>query len=260
MTETALLQAQGIRKSFGPVAALEGVALRVDKGKVTCLLGDNGAGKSTLIKILSGVLRPDGGEIRLNGERVELHSARDALDRGIATVYQDLAIVPVMPIYRNFFLGREVETGRGIFRRFDTRSAKRIAAEEIRRIGIDVQDVERPIMTLSGGERQSVAIARAIYFGAQVLILDEPTSALGVKEVELVLRYVRRAKARGIGVVFITHNVHHAFLIGDTFEILKRGSISTNYEKAELTQDALMTHMAGGDDLTRIAESLEEIS
>jgi simple sugar transport system ATP-binding protein len=254
MTDPPLLFAQGIRKSFGPVAALEGASLCVEKGKVTCLLGDNGAGKSTLIKILSGVLTPDSGEVRLDGKLVSLKSARDALNLGVATVYQDLAIVPVMPIYRNFFLGREIETGRGIFRRFDARRAKRIAAEEIQRIGIDVRDVSRPIMTLSGGERQSVAIARAIYFGARVLILDEPTSALGVKEVELVLRHIRRARARGIGIVFITHNVHHAFLIGDNFEILKRGTISVTYQKKELTQESLLKHMAGGDDLNRLSE------
>jgi simple sugar transport system ATP-binding protein len=240
-----LLSARDIRKTFGAIEALSGVSLSVYSGRVTCLLGDNGAGKSTLIKILSGVLAPDTGEILLAGRPVAFASPKDALDRGIATVYQDLAMVPVMPIYRNFFLGRELEIGRGLLRRFDKRAAIRIADTEIARIGIDLGDVRRPIATLSGGERQSVAIARAVYFGARVLILDEPTSALGVNETEIVLRFVRQAKERGIGVVFITHNVHHAHMIGDVFEILKRGSVSVTFEKAALTKDALLVHMAG---------------
>jgi simple sugar transport system ATP-binding protein len=257
MSEAPLLVARNIRKAFGAIEALSGVSLTVHAGQVTCLLGDNGAGKSTLIKILSGVLSPDSGDIVLAGEKVVFGSARAALDRGIATVYQDLAVVPVMPIYRNFFLGREPETGRGPFRRLDKETAIRVASEEIARIGIDVGDVHRPIMTLSGGERQSVAIARAIHFGARVLILDEPTSALGVKEAEIVLRYIRRAKERGIGIVFITHNVHHAYLIGDSFEILKRGSVSVTLEKVGLSKDALLKHMAGGDELDRLSMELE---
>jgi simple sugar transport system ATP-binding protein len=252
MSAAPLLAARDVRKSFGAIEALSGVSLTVHAGQVTCLLGDNGAGKSTLIKIISGVLRPDAGEIRLAGELATFRSARDALDRGIATVYQDLAVVSVMPIYRNFFLGREPETGRGIFRRLDKNKAIRVASEEIARIGIEVGDVHRPIQTLSGGERQSVAIARAIHFGARVLILDEPTSALGVKEAEIVLRYIRRAKERGIGIVFITHNVHHAHLIGDTFEILKRGAMSETFSKANLDRDALLRHMAGGTELSRL--------
>lgn len=252
MSEPPLLAARDIRKSFGAIAALSGVSLTVHAGQVTCLLGDNGAGKSTLIKIISGVLQPDGGEIRVRGELAKFRSARDALDRGIATVYQDLAVVPVMPIYRNFFLGREPEIGPGIFRRFDKERAIRVANDEIARIGIEVGDVHRPIQTLSGGERQSVAIARALYFGAHVLILDEPTSALGVKEAEIVLRYIRRAKERGVGIVFITHNVHHAHLIGDTFEILRRGAMSETFIKTGISKDVLLRHMAGGDDLNRL--------
>jgi simple sugar transport system ATP-binding protein len=247
-----LLTASGIRKSFGAVAALAGASLTVRAGEVTCLLGDNGAGKSTLIKILSGVIRPDAGEILVEGQPVRFGSARDALDRGIATVFQDLAVVPVMPIYRNFFLGREPVAGWGPLRHLDKRLAMQTAAAEIARFGIEIGDVTRPIVTLSGGERQSVAIARAIHFGARVLILDEPTSALGVKESEIVLRFVRNAKARGIGIVFITHNVHHAWMIGDSFEILKRGSVSQTFARADLTKDKLLTEMAGGEDLERL--------
>jgi simple sugar transport system ATP-binding protein len=249
-----LLAATGIRKAYGPVVALDGVAINVHPGHVTCLLGDNGAGKSTLIKILSGVTEPDGGEIRVAGEVVRFRSARDALDRGIATVYQDLAVVPVMPVYRNFFLGREPKTGWGVFRRFDKKVAKRVAGDELHRIGIHVGDVNRPIGTLSGGERQCVAIARAVHFGAKVLILDEPTSALGVREAQIVLRYIRRARRQGIGVIFITHNVHHAFPIGDSFTILQRGRMSQNFRKDQLTRSELMTHMAGGEELEQLED------
>lgn len=253
----ALLTARGIGKSYGPVIALDGVDITVEEGKVTCLLGDNGAGKSTLIKILSGVISPDAGEISIGGERVVLRSARDALDRGIATVYQDLAVVGVMSVYRNFFLGREPLTGKGLLRRFDKRLATQTTVEELRKIGVDVGDINRPIMTLSGGERQCVAIARAVHFGARVLILDEPTSALGVKEAEIVLRYIRKARDRGIGVIFITHNVHHAFPVGDTFTILKRGQMSQSFRKGELSQGDLTTHMAGGEDLQSLIDDLE---
>ena len=256
MSDAPILAARGIRKSFGAVTALGGVSLTVRAGQVTCLLGDNGAGKSTLIKILSGVLRPDAGELRIDGALVQFGSARDALDRGIATVFQDLAVVPVMPIYRNFFLGREPTVGWGPLRRLARREAIERTKEEIARFGINVDDVTRPIVTLSGGERQSVAIARAIHFGARVLILDEPTSALGVKESEIVLRFVRRARERGIGIVFITHNVHHAWLIGDSFEILRRGSVSETFERSALSKEQLLTHMAGGEELERLAEAL----
>ncbi|MEM8971004.1 MAG: ATP-binding cassette domain-containing protein [Pseudomonadota bacterium] len=242
-----VLEAKGIVKSFGSIHALSGVSISVKAGEVTCLLGDNGAGKSTLIKILSGVLQPDDGEMRLNGELIELTSAKMALDLGIATVFQDLAVVPVMPIYRNFFLGREPETGRGLFRRMDTARAIKVASQEIGKIGIDVNDVKRPIVTLSGGERQSVAIARAIHFGARVLILDEPTSALGVKEAGIVLKYINQAREQGIGIVFITHNIHHAYEIGDSFEVLKRGNVSQTFQRGDLTRNDLLFHMAGGE-------------
>ncbi len=244
-TDAPLLAASNIKKAFGAVEALSGVSLTVFAGKVTCLLGDNGAGKSTLIKILSGVLSPDGGEIRLDGRPVALSTTRHALDLGIATVYQDLAIVEVMPIYRNFFLGREPEKGRWLLRRFDKALAMQTAREEIGKIGVVIGDVRRPIVTLSGGERQSVAIARAIHFGARVLILDEPTSALGVKETEIVLRIIRRAKERGIGIVFITHNIHHAYAVGDTFEILQRGKSSLVFAKEKITKGELLDTMAG---------------
>ena len=198
-------------------------------GEIACLLGDNGAGKSTLIKTLSGVHVPDKGTLAVDGEPVEFNSPRDALDAGVATVYQDLAIMPLMSVTRNFFLGNEPTVGVGPLKRFDMGKAAGIAREEMKRIGIDIRDTDQAVGTLSGGERQTLAIARAEYFGARVLILDEPTSALGVKQSAFVLRHIIAARNRGLGVIFITHNVQHALPIGDTFTILSRGRIGGSF-------------------------------
>jgi simple sugar transport system ATP-binding protein len=221
------------------------VSLSVRPGEVVCLLGDNGAGKSTLIQILSGVVRPDKGTVRVAGTNVRLDSPTDALDRGIATVFQDLAMAPIMPVYRNFFLGREPTIGWGPFRRFDSRQAIATAENALRDLGVDSAAVRRPIGALSGGQRQSVAVARAVHFGARILILDEPTSALGVKQAEIVLGYVRRARERGIGVILITHNVQHAYLIGDTFVVLFLGRQLGTFKKRDLTETQLLGLMAG---------------
>ena len=191
-----LLEARNVSKYFGAVIAIEGVSLAVRAGEINCLLGDNGAGKSTLIKTLSGVHPPDDGTLAVDGEPVTFSSPRDALNAGIATVYQDLSVMPLMSISRNFFLGNEPTVGFGPFRRFDGETAARIAREEMKNIGIEVRDTEQLVGTLSGGERQTLAIARAEYFGARVLILDEPTSALGVKESAFVLRHAIAAGTR----------------------------------------------------------------
>lgn len=255
---TPLIEAQGISKYFGQVIALQDISMRVSAGEVMCLLGDNGAGKSTLIKILSGVHQHDDGKILMEGEEVRFNSPREALDRGIATVFQDLATIPLMSISRNFFLGREPTKGAGPFKRFDAATADRVTREEMHRIGIDVRDPSQPVGTLSGGERQSVAIARAVYFGAKVLILDEPTSALGVKEAAVVLRYIAQAKERNLGVIFITHNVHHAYPIGDRFTILNRGQSYGTFEKSEVTREEVVTMMAGGEEMDKLTAELEE--
>ncbi len=248
----ALVELKAINKYFGSVIALKDVSMRVKTGEVTCLLGDNGAGKSTLIKILAGVHRPSAGLILVAGSAVVLESPRDALDHGIATVYQDLAVVPLMSITRNFFMGREPVKGRGLFRRFDAKRADSVVREELARIGIEVRDPGQAVGTLSGGERQCVAIARAVYFGAKVLILDEPTSALGVHQAAIVLRYIGHAKERGLGVIFITHNVHHAYPIGDRFTMLNRGRSLGTYKKNEISRDEVLEMMAGGHDLERL--------
>jgi len=232
----------------------------VRAGEVMCVLGDNGAGKSTLIKTLSGVHPPTEGRYLIEGREVRLTSPRDALARGIATVYQDLAMIPLLSVWRNFFLGSEPTRGWGPWRRFDVDFAQRTAREELQKMGIDIRDTAQPVGTLSGGERQSVAIARAVYFGAKVLILDEPTSALGVKQAGVVLRYIVQARARGLGVIFITHNPHHAYPVGDRFTILNRGRSYGTFTKAELSRDELVQMMAGGRELEELGHELEEFA
>jgi simple sugar transport system ATP-binding protein len=258
--EAALLEARDVSKYFGAVVALEGVSLTVRAGRVTCLLGDNGAGKSTLIKTLSGVYTPDKGTLAVDGQPVQFNSPRDALDAGIATVYQDLSVMPLMSITRNFFLGNEPTTGVGPFKRFDMGRAAGIAREEMHRIGIDVRDTDQAVGTLSGGERQTLAIARAEYFGAKVLILDEPTSALGVKQSAIVLRHIVAARNRGLGVIFITHNVSHALPIGDTFTILSRGRTGGQFNRGEVDADQLHSQMGGGEELHELTRELEELA
>jgi simple sugar transport system ATP-binding protein len=254
-----LLAADGIGKVYGNVVALRDVSLQVNAGSVTCILGDNGAGKSSLIKILSGVHQPDGGTLRVDGEDVAFASPREARAAGIATVYQDLAMVPLMSIWRNFFLGAEPTKGVWPLRRFDIANARRIVREQLHDMGIDIRDPDQPVATLSGGERQSVAIARAVYFGARVLILDEPTSALGVKQAGVVLKYVLQARDRGVAVVFITHNPHHAYPVGDHFTILNRGRMTGSYARAELSRERLVREMAGGAELEALTHELERI-
>ncbi|MEO1020507.1 MAG: ATP-binding cassette domain-containing protein, partial [Pseudomonadota bacterium] len=182
------------------------------------------------------------------------------LDLGIATVYQDLAMVPLMSITRNFFMGREPSKGVGILHRLDFGRADNIAKEEMAKIGIDVRDPSQAVGTLSGGERQCVAIARAVYFGAKVLILDEPTSALGVKQASVVLRYVAQARSRNLGVIFITHNVHHAWAVGDKFTVLNRGQTLGTYQKDAITREELLNMMAGGRELEELSAELEEFA
>jgi simple sugar transport system ATP-binding protein len=258
MTEngTPVLEVRNLCKYYGNVIALNGITTSVRAGQVTCVLGDNGAGKSTFIKIFSGVHQQSEGDLLLDGERVKFNSPRDALDAGIATVFQDLAVVPLMSVWRNFWLGDEPRRGIGPFKWIDIPKSKRIAKEELGKMGIDIRDTEQPVGTLSGGERQSVAIARAAYRGARVLILDEPTSALGVKQSGVVLKYVVQAAQRNLGVIFITHNPHHAYPVGDRFLILNRGHSLGNFAKEEITQEELTGLMAGGSELKELQHEL----
>ena len=253
---TPLLELRNVSKFYGNIIALKGVTTNVSPGEVTCVLGDNGAGKSTFIKILAGVHQHDEGQFLIEGEEVKFGSPREALSKGIATVYQDLAMVPLMSVWRNFFLGAEPKTGVWPFRSLDIPKAKQISKDEMAKMGIDIRDTEQSVGTLSGGERQSVAIARASYFGARVLILDEPTSALGVKQSGVVLRRIIEARDRGLAVIFITHNPNHAYPVGDRFVILNRGHSMGNFAKEELSQTELTQMMAGGAELDALQHEL----
>lgn len=256
---TPALQMKNVGKSFGSVIALSDINLHVDPGTVTCVLGDNGAGKSTLIKILSGVHEATTGELLLEGQPQTFASPRDALAAGIATVYQDLATVALMSVWRNFFLGNEPTVGVPPFSMLNMKYAKETCRRELLDMGIDIRDLEQPVGTLSGGERQAVAIARAVHFGAKVLILDEPTSALGVKQSGVVLKYILQARERGIAVVFITHNPHHAFLVGDRFYLLNRGRMTNEFLRETATLEELVQAMAGGAELEALAHELEGV-
>ena len=248
-----ILELRGVSKQFGDVTALDDVSLRLAPGEVHCLLGDNGAGKSTLIKILAGVHLPSRGSYRVDGAPVAFASPREALDRGIATVYQDLALVPLMSVARNFFLGREPTRRRwGVLRVFDRHHAGKIAAERLAELGIEVRDPEQAVGTMSGGERQCLAIARAIHFGARVLILDEPTAALGVKQSANVLRLIARARDQGISVIFITHNVLHAYPLADRFTLLNRGRSMGSFAKRDISRDEVLRMMAGGAEMDEL--------
>jgi simple sugar transport system ATP-binding protein len=243
-------------KHFGSVIALNGVSMNVYPNEVLCLLGDNGAGKSTLINTLAGVHKPTSGDFLVDGQPRLFSGPRDALDAGIATVYQDLAMIPLMSVTRNFFMGREPVKGIWPFRFMDMGFCDRVTREEMKRIGIDVRDPGQAVGTLSGGERQCVAISRAVYFGAKVLILDEPTSALGVRQTSRVLKYIDMVRKRGLGVVFITHNVRHAMAVGDRFTVLNRGRTLGTATRGEISADELQNLMAGGKELADLSSEL----
>jgi len=253
---TPIIEMRNIEKHFGSVIALAGVSLAVNAGEAMCLLGDNGAGKSTFIKTMAGVHAPSAGEMLVDGRPVHFSGPREALDAGIATVYQDLAVIPLMSITRNFFMGREPTKGFGPFRHIDFTYCDGVAREEMKKIGIDVRDPGQAVGTLSGGERQCVAISRAVYFGAKVLILDEPTSALGVRQTSMVLKYVNMVRNKGLGVVFISHNVRHAMAVGDKFTVLNRGKTLDTANKGEITPEELQNLMAGGQELADLESSL----
>ena len=255
-TNAPLIEVRNIVKHFGSVIALAGVSMTVHRGEAMCLLGDNGAGKSTLIKTLAGVHRTTSGEIFVEGQPVAFSSPRDALDAGIATVYQDLAMIPLMSVTRNFFMGREPVRGIGPFKWIDFHHCDAVTRAEMHKIGIDIRDPHQAVGTLSGGERQCVAIARAVYFGAKVLILDEPTSALGVAQTSMVLKYIHLVRQKGLGVIFITHNVRHAYAAGDRFTVLNRGKTLGTYTKAQITIDELQNLMAGGKELQALSAEL----
>jgi simple sugar transport system ATP-binding protein len=256
-TQVPIVELRGIGKTFGNITAVSGVDLSVRAGEVACILGDNGAGKSTLIKIICGLYSHDSGSYLIDGHPVHFHSPRDALDRGITAVYQDLAMIPLLSVWRNFFLGSEISTGRALSRRLNADKMRAIVDQELKKMGVVVADIEQPVVRLSGGQRQVVAVARAIYFGARVLILDEPTAALGVKQSGIVLKYIAAARDAGLGVIFISHNPHHAYLVGDHFVVLKLGQVELDAPRKDLPLERLTYHMAGGGELTSLEHELQ---
>jgi len=251
-----LLQMVDIKKHFGSVIALAGVSIDVYAGECHCLLGDNGAGKSTLIKTMSGVHQPSEGKILLEGQQVRFSSPRHALNNGIATVHQDLGMIPLMSVTRNFFMGNEPTKRVAGIPFFDHDYANRVTMEEMGRMGIHLRSPDQAVGTLSGGERQTVAIARAVHFGARVLILDEPTSALGVRQTSNVLATIDRVRKDGIAVVFISHNVRHALAVGDRFTVLNRGKTLGTALRGEIGAEELQDMMAGGQELAQLEGSL----
>lgn len=248
MTAAPLLTASHITKSYGSVTALEDANLAVHAGEVCALVGDNGAGKSTLVKILSGAEIPDGGTIELNGERVEIGSPSDAQRLGIATVFQDLALAPELAASDNLFLGRELmKPGLlGALGLLDRKTMRTEAAEQFAKLGVTLRSPSVPVASLSGGQRQSVAIARAAKWADNVIFLDEPTAALGVVQTDRVLRLVRQVADQGLGVVLITHNMTHVVEVADRVEVLRLGSSVATFLRGEATVPRLVAAMTSG--------------
>jgi simple sugar transport system ATP-binding protein len=259
--KTPLLRLNNVSKIFAGYRALSNVSLDIHAGQVLCLLGDNGAGKSTLIKVLSGFHEPTSGTIEVNGVPTVFKSPKDASAQGIATVHQFGGTFPLMSVGRSFFVGAEPTKGWGIFKRFNKKFANHTAVSEMQALGITrVTDGDRLIGSLSGGERQASAIARAVYFGANVLILDEPTAALGVKEAAHVLRIIMQAKNKGIAVILVTHNVSHALMVGDHFAVLIRGEKADDFSKGQRTREEITDLMAGGEAMAELEQELATLT
>jgi simple sugar transport system ATP-binding protein len=251
-----VLRLEGVRKSFGSVTALKSASMTLREGEVVALLGDNGAGKSTLIKAISGIHAPDAGAIYVRGAKVSIRSARDAMELGIETIHQDTSLAPDLSIARNLFLGREpVKLGfLGVFAPIDFAQLREAASALLKRVGISKKlDADASVNTLSGGERQSIAISRAMQFAAKVIILDEPTNNLGVEETHGVLRFVKEMRAAGHTVLFITHNIHHVFQVSDRVIVMRHGEVVAERDAADtnlLEVEALIM----GIDPSRLAE------
>jgi ABC-type sugar transport system ATPase subunit len=242
------LEARDISVSYGHVRALSNVSLSVNRGEIVALLGDNGAGKSTLVKCISGVLSPEAGELRLDGVPVRVRSSREARAHGIETVYQDLALAPQLDVAQNFFMGRELSRsdvlGR-IFRFVDRKAMRREAAAALADLGVRLPSVNALVQDLSGGQRQSVAIARAARWARSVLILDEPTAALGVKQTERVLDTIRQVSEAGTAIVLISHNLPHVFGIAHRIVVLRQGTVALERPTGDTTPEEVVTAMLG---------------
>ena len=240
LTNNNQIVLKNIYKNFGNINALKNISISTNSGEIHCILGDNGAGKSTLVNIISGVFHADQGKYIVNDEEVNFSNPREAIEAGISTVYQNLAIIPIMNIYRNFFLGNE-PLHNNYFNMIDKEFAINTTKKEFRKFDISIDDPKRTAETLSGGERQILAIARALYFGAKILILDEPTSALGVKESNKVVEQIIQLKNKNINVILVSHNIDQAFMIGDKFFIIKNGELVGEFDKLATSANKLRT-------------------
>ena len=243
----ALLEARAVAKHFGRVVALSEANFELRDAEVHAIVGDNGAGKSTLIKIVSGVFQPDAGELALDGGRVEIGSPREARTLGIETVYQDLALADHLDAAANLFLGREelLPPPLSWFGFLDKKAMKRRAEEEMRHLKIGMKSVEQPVLSLSGGQRQAVAVARAIAWGTRIVIMDEPTAALGVRESAMVLELIKEVRSHGIAVLMISHNLPEVFAVADRITILRLGRTITTLSREETTLEAIVGMMTG---------------
>ncbi len=258
-TAPPALEFVNVSKHYLGVEALSDVSLQLSSGEVLCVLGHNGAGKSTMVRLLSGVITPTSGTINVDGVPVRLSEPRQAYTFGIATVHQDVGAIPLLSVARNFCLGSEPTKGWGPFRRIDMQTARKIALDEVHRLGIrGVHDPDQLVQTLSGGERQALAIARAVHYGARVLILDEPTSDLGVRESDIVLRLIGQVRDAGVAVIFVTHQAPHAMAVGDRFMVLIRGRCATTFERGERTRAQLLSLMAGGEEMEALEAEIEQ--
>jgi ABC-type sugar transport system ATPase subunit len=242
-----LIEARGVTKSFGRVVALRGADFAAWPGEVSALVGDNGAGKSTLIKIFSGALQPDGGELFLDGQSIHIASPAEARQLGIETVYQDLALAPSLDVASNLFLGREARQ-RGLLGAIgflDDRLMRKRARQEMANLQIGLSSVRQPVLTLSGGQRQAIAVARAVAWGRRIVIMDEPTAALGIRESRMVLRLIKRIKETGVAVIMISHNLPEVFEVADRITILRLGRTVRQMRREEASMDDVVAFMTG---------------
>jgi len=261
MTTQPIVEFRDVSKHYSGVDAVVGLSFKLVPGEVTCLLGENGAGKSTVIKMLTGLEAPTAGAILVDGVETRFSTPREARAAGISTVYQEVGTLPLMSVGRNFVLGAEPRKRFGPFRFLDVKAANRIALDEMSKLGIArVTDGNQLVGTLSGGERQALAIGRATYFGARVLVLDEPTAALGLRESATVLRLIDKVRESGVAVLFITHNGYHAHATGDNFVVLRRGENVAQFAKGDRTVGQIMELMSGGEELAKLLTSGESLS
>ena len=254
-----VLELRSLSVRYGNVAALSRISLALEPGQITCVLGENGSGKSTLVAVLSGYRRHDEGELLLDGRPVRFRSPRQAREAGIATLWQDLAVAPLLSVWRNFFLGAEPTQGVWPLRRLDVGRARLITEQAMARVGVTGLDPDQPAIRLRAGERQSLAIARALHFGTRALIVDEPTSPMTIAQHTLVLQSVMAAREEGLAVLFVTNNPRFAHAVGDTFLLLAGGQVAGRLTREDVDVEDLTRLMAGGEEFAALSTALEAL-